>query len=572
MKPSRPVLLSFAIALLVISPGVHHLGAGRAPQGLAPGSAPMQVSLRLAQPPVSTVLDTLALWATVTSGGQPVPDAAVTFNDTFVSAFHAQTAETNSTGVAATEVDFINPNPHNDTITAVATASGYGSANGSAVVDVLPLSVQQLAVTATIANEAASGGSTEVIQGYVGTVYSSSTKWNGVITGLGEAKVVLSDAIGSTFPSKTVTTNDAGFYSANFTLGEPKTSVADAVAVSVSAPTYYGSESTFALAVGPYGPKSLTVNLDSIYPSTYSTVLNYVTIQARVSAGGSPVAGAAVTFSDTLGALFEAQVGTTDASGTATATVQFIYQNSGLDLFTAQASAIGLTPGAGSNTLSVRPYGNTQLAVSEEMASATPAAGTTDTVDGKVGWLDSSNSYAWSPEQIVVSGATVVISDSSGLFAPLTVTTDSAGVFSGTFTIPSSFQGADVMEASATGAGYRGSASSIFMVVGPSQIQEGAKSNGTTSASTTSATSATSTAKAVSNPATGNASSQSSSLPSSTTSVEANPTTSSSAAPSPSLSGSAATLLAVSGIAVGALLVLRVAVVWQKKRSRAAKV
>ncbi|MGH9919647.1 MAG: hypothetical protein ACRD6W_12385, partial [Nitrososphaerales archaeon] len=258
------MLFSFAIALLLVSPGVHPL-AGTAPADQASGSVPMKVSIGLAQPPLSTVLDTLVLWATVTAGGQPIPNALVTFDDTFVSAFYGQTAMTNSSGVALTELYFINPNRFNDTITAVATASGYSPANDSVVVYVFPLSNQQLAVTATIVNGGASGGSSEVIQGYVGTVYSSSTKWSGFITGLQGAAVVLSDSIGSTFP-KAVTTNSAGFYSANFTLGKRTTSVVDVIAVNCSGLDYNGSESTFALSVGPYSPNSLTVNLDSIYP------------------------------------------------------------------------------------------------------------------------------------------------------------------------------------------------------------------------------------------------------------------------------------------------------------------
>gem|GEM_PF-3906586 len=552
MRHSHPVFLSLALTLIIIGPGLNPLGAGIGPLDRAPSSASMQVSLKLAQAPLSTVLDTIVLWATVTSGGQPVPNAAVTFNDTFVSAFHGQTASTNSTGVAVSEVYFINPNPYNDTITAVATAPGYSPANGSVVVYVFPLSNQQLAVTATIVNDGASGGSSEVIQGYVGTVYSSSTRWSGFITGLQDAKVVLSDLIGSTFP-KTVTTDYTGFYSANFTLGEPTTSVVDVVAVSVTGLTYNGSESTFELAVNPHSPKSLTVNLDSMYPSTYSTVLNSVTIRAHVSAGGSPVAGAAVTFSDTLGAVFINRILTTDASGIATVTVQFIYQKTGLDLFTARASESGLGPGVGSNTLSVRPYGNKQLAVSEAMASATPAAGTADTMNGEVGWVDGSTSYAWSPVQNGVSGATVVISDSSGLFAPLMVTTNSAGGFSGTFAIPSSFEGSDVVEASASATGYQGSASSVFLVVGPA-------SNGTTSTSTTSATSSTSTASGVSNPSKGTNASLGSNVTGSTTST-------STAAPPASGGSSAATVLAVVGVAFGVFLVLRVAKVAKRKRA-----
>lgn len=556
----RHVFLSLAITLLVINPGVHPL-AGNAPLGQAPVSAPMQVSLRPAQPPVSTVLDTLMLWATVTSGGQPVTNALVTFNDTFVSAFTGQTASTNSTGVAFTEVYFVNPNPFNDTITAVATASGYTPANGSAVVYVFPLSNQQLAVTAKIVNGGASGGSTEVIQGYVGTVYSSSVRWSGIITGLQDATVVLSDLIGSTFP-KTVTTNYAGFYSANFTLGKPTTSVADVVAVSVTGWTYNGSESTFELAVNPYSPKSLSVNLDSIYPSTYSTLMNSVTIQARVSAGGSPVAGATVAFSDSLGAIFTNQIGTTDASGTATATVQFIYQSTGLDLFTARASASGFGPDAASNTLSVRPAGTEQLSVTEGMVSATPAAGTADTVVGKVGWVDGSTSYAWDPKQNAVSGATVVISDSLGLFAPLTVATNSAGGFSGTFTIPSTFEGPDVIVASATRAGYRESASSIFIVVGPSQGLVGtATANTTASATGTTASSSSTTLSPVTGPTRGlNLTATGSTASNDSTK---NALTVRSSAP---WFGSAVILLAVAGVAIGTFFVYRVARTGQARK------
>jgi len=520
----------------------------------------MQVSVSLAQPPLSTVLDTLVLWATVTAGGQPVPNALVTFNDTFVSAFYGNTAMTNSSGVALTELYFINPNRFNDTITAVATAPGYSPGNGSVVVYVFPLSNQQLAVTATIAHDGASGGSSEVIQGYVGTVYSSSTKWSGFITGLQDATVVLSDSIGSTFP-KTVTTNSAGFYSANFTLGKPTTSVVDIIAVSCSGLDYNGSESTFALDVGPYNPKSLTVDLDSIYPSTYSTVMNSVTIQAHVSAGGTPVAGATVAFSDTLGAIFTDEIKTTDASGTATATVQYVLQNAGLDLFTAQASASGFSPDAASNTLSVRPLGNKQLSVTESMHSVTPAAGTSDTVFGEVGWVGSSVGYAWSPVQNGVSGTTVVISDSLGLFSPVTVATNSVGGFSGTFTLPSTFQGVDVIEASASDAGYRGSATSTYIVVGPSQGQAGTDTSNTTALASTSATSSQSTTTEPAGP--GPTQVQNVTLASSTVNDDSTDSTSNGGT-SAAWPGSAAILPAVAAIAVGTLLVYRVTRAGQK--------
>jgi hypothetical protein len=545
-----------AITLLLANPGVPAL-AGSAPIGRAPGAASMNVSLSLAQPPLSTVLDTLVLWATVTAGGQPVPNALVTFNDTFVSAFYNSTESTNSSGVALTELYFINPNRFNDTITAVATASGYSPANGSVVVYVFPLSNQQLAVTATIVNGGASGGSSEVIQGYVGTVYSSSTKWSGFITGLQDATVVLSDSIGSTFP-KTVKTNSAGFYSANFTLGKPTRSVVDIVAVNASGLDYNGSESTFALAVSPYSPESLTIDLDSIYPSTYSTVMNSVTIQAHVSAGGTPVAGATVAFSDTLGAVFTDKIGTTDASGTATATIQYILENAGLDLFTARASASGFSPDASSNTLSVRPVGNKQLSVTVAMDSTTPAAGTADTVFGKVGWVDSSMGYAWSPAQNAIAAAAVVISDSNGLFAPLTVATNSAGGFSGTFTLPSNFEGVDVIEASASGAGYRGSATSIFIVVGPG----GTAASNTTSSASVSSTSSESTTTAA--PGTGTTQGGNVTLTSSTVG-NGTPSTTSVARSSAPWPGSAEILLAVAAFAIGTFVVYRIARIGREK-------
>jgi hypothetical protein len=560
LRASHPVFLSIAMTMLLVGPGLNLQGAGSAPLDQASGSASMQVSLKLAQPPISTVLDNVVVWATVTSGGQPVPNAAVTFNDTFVSSFNGQTAMTNSSGVAVTEVYFINPNPFNDTIRAVATASGYSPANGTVVVYVLPLSNQQLAVTATILNDGASGGTTDVIQGYVGTVYSGSTKWVGFITGLQDATVVLSDSIGSTFP-KTVKTNDAGFYSANFTLGKPTTGAVDVVAANVTGLDYNGSESTFALSVGPYSPKSLTVNLDSIFPSTYSTVLDSVTILARVTAGGTPVAGATVAFSDSLGGVFTGRIGTTDASGTATATIQFIYQYAGLDLFTARASATGFSPDAGSNALNVRPIGNKQLSVTEDAESATPAAGTNDTVHGVVGWVGGSVSYAWSPVQNGVSGATVVISDSAGLFSPLKVATNSAGGFSGTISLPRTFEGVDVIEASASSAGYQASATSVYIVVGPSQGPGGAAASNTTASASTSRTSSESTSAAL---ATGPAEGRNLTTKSSTTSIET--TSSTSIARSSALWPSAAIILAVAGIAIGTFLVYRVAKVGQERK------
>jgi hypothetical protein len=255
-----------------------------------------------------------------------------------------------------------------------------------------------------------------------------------------------------------------GFYSANFTLGRPLNSSIDVISVTVTSSFYNGSESTIGLPVNPYGPRDLTVGLDSIHPSTFSTTMNFVTLQAKVSAGGTPVSGVVVRFADSLSGLFVNSSATTDAFGVATATVYYVYQNAGIDMLTAEASMPGMVQGVGSNTLTIRPYGSDQLSVTEGVGSTEPVAGTVETVIGKVGWVDSSSSYAWSPKQNPVPNATVVVSDSLGLLRPVTVLTDAGGIFSCSFAMPSTQGRADVIQASASASGYKPSASSVFIV------------------------------------------------------------------------------------------------------------
>jgi len=178
-----------------------------------------------------------------------------------------------------------------------------------------------------------------------------------------------------------------------------------------------------------------------------------------------------------------------------------------------------------------------------------------------VGWVGSSVGYAWSPVQNGVSGTTVVISDSLGLFSPVTVATNSVGGFSGTFTLPSTFQGVDVIEASASDAGYRGSATSTYIVVGPSQGHAGTDTSNTTALASTSATSSQSTTTEPSGP--GPTQIQNVTLASSTGNDDSTYSTSNGGTSAP-WPGSAAILPAVAAIAVGTLLVYRVTRTGQK--------
>lgn len=495
------------LTLTVLTLGqVAHIGAASAADQLTQPAT--EVTVRIYQAPQTSALDLMVVAATVTSVGEPVAGANVSFADSFQSEFLPATATTNSTGVALTQAVFINPNAHYDTISASASAPGYQPSKGKLVVWSFPISIQQLTVTAAVTNSGAAGGSMEVIQGYVGSVWSSSTTWDGKITGVGDAVISLSDIVGSAFPQK-VTTNDLGFYSANFTLGKPASSVADVISVSAAAPLYNGSTSTILTQVAPYGRQSLTVTLSPILPTSYSTILSFATLQAKVTTGGTPVAGVPVTFSDSLGALFFGKVEKTDSSGIATSTAYFVYNNSGLDTFAARASEQGMVQGAGSNTLSVRDLGKAQLSVSEILASSDPVSGATDKVTGEVGWVSASVSYTWSPMQNAVANATVVISDSLGSIAPFTVKTNGEGIYSADFTAPPPGE-TDVIQASASAQGYKGGASSVFLVPVPpepanatAKAVSSATSTGSAPPSTTALTSSTSIGSAEAPPGSG---------------------------------------------------------------------
>ncbi len=183
------------------------------------------------------------------------------------------------------------------------------------------------------------------------------------------------------------------------------------------------------------------------------------------------------------------------------------------------------------------------------MASTNPVAGAAERVSGKVGWVETSMMYAWSPTQRTVSGATVVISDGLGLFAPVTVLTDSAGVYSGTFTVPDTGGRTDAIMASASDPGYDGSTSSIPITVSIQGLSGTNPPNATASASTTSAGSLASTSGPGAAPANGQPS---------TSSTPTSGTASTGGGP-PVLSAREGMLLGAVGFVVALFVVFRVA-------------
>ena len=114
----------------------------------AANSITLSVTLSSFQGTVSTVYDYLVVEVTVMASGSPVSGATVAFSDSRSSSFNGQTANTNSSGIALTTVQFTN-NYNNgiDTITASATATGYNSNTGLENITILPGSGTQLYVT-----------------------------------------------------------------------------------------------------------------------------------------------------------------------------------------------------------------------------------------------------------------------------------------------------------------------------------------------------------------------------------------------------------------------------------------
>ncbi|HKT21803.1 MAG TPA: hypothetical protein VJR06_04165, partial [Nitrososphaerales archaeon] len=208
------------------------------------------------------------------------------------------------------------------------------------------------------------------------------------------------------------------------------------------------------------------------------------------------------------------------------------------DLFTARAAGKGSASGAGSNTLSVTPEASDQLSVSEQLSPANPAPGTIERVAGKVGWVGGGTMYLWSPTQTATPGAIVVISDSLKTFAPLVVSADSTGTFSANFTVPDTGGKPDVIVAAATSGGYKGSASSLFILPKPSQAHAG--------------TAASSSSSSASSPYTSGSSSQ----PPGTTVSSSSASQSTGSSPPSDQTGR---LLAVGGIAAVSLFVYGVA-------------
>ena len=212
----------------------------------AESTATLTVNVTTYQGSTTTGGNYIVVAATVTANGSPVSGALVTFTDSLGSTFMGSTANTNSSGIALTTVQFTSAYSITkvDTINASASASGYNSGVGSASVTVLPLGSTQLAITPSILNKVATGGSTNIISGKVS--YGYNKDW------VAGAQVTITDTIGSNFNTVDISSDKNGDFSTNFTIAKVGASVIDLVTVSVSCTGYSPSQSTIILQVAPY--------------------------------------------------------------------------------------------------------------------------------------------------------------------------------------------------------------------------------------------------------------------------------------------------------------------------------
>ena len=181
-------------------------------------------------------------------------------------------------------------------------------------------------------------------------------------------------------------------------------------------------------------------------------------VAAAVTAGGTPISGASLTFSDSLGSTFMGSTASTNSSGVALTTVQFNSGNTGVDFITASASKSGYTGGVGSNIVTVLPSGATQLSITPSVLNRVAAGGSTNIISGKVSAGYSYN-YNW------VAGAQVTITDTIGsIFNVTSVLTDNQGYFSASFVLPSvTSTTINILTVSTSLPGYSGSSSAVYM-------------------------------------------------------------------------------------------------------------
>jgi hypothetical protein len=235
------------------------------------------------------------------------------------------------------------------------------------------------------------------------------------------------------------------------------------------------------LMIKPCNSSDLTVAVNQFFPSITSTINNYMVIEAKVTAGGLPISGASVTFTDSLGSYYQYVSDSTipypavltNSSGIALINWQF-NSGTGIDVISASASLPSFSDeGFGANIVTIIPSGINQLAITPTLQSSSTnvvsmGGGNTEVISGCV--TNSGNYGGAYP----VADSTVTISDTlHSDFSMNSVLTDTNGNFSASFTLPNVTSIIDdIITVSVSNPSFPdgGSSSSLYIQVTPTPI------------------------------------------------------------------------------------------------------
>jgi len=387
----------------------------------------------------TTLPNSLSVLASNLNGGAAQTGVSVTFSDGGAGgAFGTPVAVTDSTGAASTTYTLP---PTAQTVTISATSSGYTSASFTETSTVL----QSLSVSSGNGQTGGVGTTLPTALGVLATI-------NG--TPVAGVSVTFDDGgAGGTFGTPTAVTDSNGLASTTYTLP----STAQTVIVNASATGYASASFTETAAV-----QALAVNAGNNQSGNVSTTLpNALTVLA--TSNGTPVAGISVTFDDgAAGGLFGSPSGTTDSNGLASTTYTL---PSTAQTVTVTASSSGYTSATFSETASV--------------LILAPTAGNNQS--GNIGTtLPTPLTVLATSNGAPVAGVSVTFSDggAGGTFGTPTVTTDSNGLASSTYTLPGTAKTVSIT-ASSTGYTAASFTETATSAVAALTVVSGGKQSGT---------------------------------------------------------------------------------------------
>ncbi len=361
----------------------------------------------------------VSLAIVATNGGTDVSGLSVTFTDKGAGgSFNPATVVTSTSGVASSVYTL--PSTAG-TVSAFADASGYTAATFT---ETATAGVNTL--TATSGNNQTGAAGTILPTALTVTASNGGTLESGVL-------VTFSDGgAGGSFSPMSVTTNSSGLASSAYTLP----STAKTVTVTATAASY--TSATFTETSTGGTTKTLAVSAGNNQTGTVSTALP-TALAVLATINGTATSGVSVTFNDGgKGGSFNPTTATTNSSGIASS------------IYTLPATAQTVTITAGSTGYTSAMFTETATAAAGKVLTVT----TGNDQSGPAGTvLPVALSVTATSGGVVQAGVGVTFSDNGagGTFTPKIVATNSSGVASTTYTLPST---AKTIQIHATATGY----------------------------------------------------------------------------------------------------------------------